>query len=100
MFDSHPVAWEAWQSLVDRLVDRPDIDLQNLVEEMGLGCAPDGWRERVAGLAAELRPDHPDGSEDQWRRFLMGRAMSELRGRVSSTDVDAEIRNRIGAVHE
>lgn len=100
VFDSHPVAWEAWRSLVERLVDHPDIDLQNLVEEMGLGRAPDGWRGRVAGLAAELRPVHPDGSEDQWTRFLMGRAMSELRGRVPSTEVDAEIRSRIGAEHE
>ena len=100
MFDSHPVAWEAWRSLVERLVDCPDIDLQNLVDEMALGRAPDGWRERVAGLAAELLPEQPDGSEDQMKRFLMGRAMGELRGRVPSTEVDAEIRNRIGAEHE
>ena len=38
-----------------------------------------------------LEPDHPDGTTDQRVRFLLGRAMTELRGRVAAARSSSSI---------
>jgi len=82
-----PVLGEAWASLVLLMAAEPQRTVAELVAEQGLGSAPEGWKDRVRMLAGERRPDHPDGSADQVRRFVMGCAMAELRGRVPAIEV-------------
>ena len=100
LLEGRPVLREAADELVRWLAENPDHDVADYVRDTGLGQAPDGWRERVAELAATARPDHPDGSADQRRRFLLGRALAELRGRVPAVEVEKSIRSAMGADHD
>ncbi|MCU0305514.1 MAG: Glu-tRNA(Gln) amidotransferase subunit GatE [Thermoanaerobaculales bacterium] len=90
------VLWEATDELVRWLAENPGHDLATYVQDNGLGEAPDGWRDRVVELATAARPDHPDGTPDQRLRFLLGLAMTELRGRVPAAEVTAAVRAEIG----
>jgi Asp-tRNA(Asn)/Glu-tRNA(Gln) amidotransferase B subunit len=40
-------------------------------------------------------PDHPDGSLDQKLRFLMGRVMENLRGKVPAAEVAHALRDAV-----
>ncbi len=100
LLEGRPVLREAADELVRWLAENPGHRIATYVRDTGLGEAPDGWRERVTELAAAARPDHPDGSTDQRRRFLIGRAMAELRGRVPAVEVEKSIRSAMGADHD
>jgi glutamyl-tRNA(Gln) amidotransferase subunit E len=95
-----PVLWEAADELVRSLAENPGHRLETYLGDTGLGRPPDGWRDRVVELVSGASPDHPDGSAEQGRRFLLGLAMAELRGRVPATEVETEIRRVMGARHD
>jgi glutamyl-tRNA(Gln) amidotransferase subunit E len=82
-----PAVLENWRPLVRRMAEQPAEGPRQHASSLGLGVAPDKWTERVAEIAGTARPTWPDGSSDQLRRFLMGRVMAELRGRVPAADV-------------
>jgi glutamyl-tRNA(Gln) amidotransferase subunit E len=94
---SLPVIWEARDDLVAWMAENPEHEVLTYIHDIGLGHAPDGWEDRVPGLVADHELDHPDGSEEQRIRFLLGLAMTELRGRVPATEVAAVIRSETGA---
>ncbi|HSL16968.1 MAG TPA: Glu-tRNA(Gln) amidotransferase subunit GatE [Methylomirabilota bacterium] len=100
LLEGRPVLREAADELVRWLAENPGHSVATYVADSGLGEAPEGWRGRVAELAAASDPDHPDGSADQCRRFLLGRAMAELRGRVPATEVEPLLRSAMGADHD
>ena len=83
-----PAVLENWRPLVRAMLD-PSAGPREHAAALELGVAPDGWRQRVVEIASTQSPTWPDGSADQRRRFLMGRAMAELRGRVPAVDVAA-----------
>ena len=75
----------------------PDIlkrSVAELVDQQKLGLPPDDWHDALRVLVATRQPDHPDGTREQQQRFLMGVAMSQLRGRVSARTV-SEMLNRL-----
>ena len=82
------------------MAENPHHSIGDYTSAAGLGRRPDNWRDRVARWVAESRPDHPDGSDDQKIRFLLGAAMSELRGRVPAREVEDAIRTEMGAIHD
>ena len=86
-----PVLWQAWQQVVALVAAAPGQPVEQVLSEAGLGTGPAGWEQRLARTLAGAQPDHPDGSEDQRRRFCMGRAMGWLRGRVPAREVAAQV---------
>jgi glutamyl-tRNA(Gln) amidotransferase subunit E len=95
-----PVLWQAADELVRWMAENPAHGVETFVRDCRLGREPDGWRGRVEDIAGAVEPDHPDGSADQRVRFLLGRAMNELRGRVPAAEVEREIRRALGANHD
>jgi len=91
MLGERPVLWEAVDRLVRRLAEAPDVALGPWLDGAGLGHPPAGWRERLAVAARGARPDRADGSREQLIRFLMGRVMGGLRGRVPAREVAAAL---------
>ncbi len=87
LFANMPVSREAWRLLVTALAMNPGRTLPEIVRELGIGEPPAGWQQELIELARTARPDHPDGTADQLRRYLMGRAMESLRGRVPARTV-------------
>ncbi|MBN1433450.1 Glu-tRNA(Gln) amidotransferase subunit GatE [Candidatus Fermentibacterales bacterium] len=83
----HPEAREAWRELVEMMAANPHASPRDIARDMGLGSAPGGWEKTLARLANGESPDHPDGTRGQAHRFLMGRAMRTLRGRVPASEV-------------
>ena len=100
MAEREPVLWEAADELVRWMAENPHHGIGVYTSAAGLGKRPDNWRDRVARWVAETELDHPDGSDDQRVRFLLGIAMNELRGRVPAVDVEDEIRREMGAKHD
>lgn len=98
--ERRPVLWQAVDEIVRWMAENPGRSVIDFIDATGLGNAPENWRDRVAAWVAEKAPDHPDGSVAQRRRFLLGVAMSELRGRVPVADVEAEIRELMGAADD
>jgi glutamyl-tRNA(Gln) amidotransferase subunit E len=92
-----PVIWEAVNELVAWMAENPEHEVASYVRDIGLGRAPDGWRDRLLGFVADREPDHPDRSAEQRIRFLIGLAMVDLRGRVPAAEVENAIRGEIGA---
>ncbi len=91
LLGEQPVLWEAVDGLVRRLAEAPEVELETMARQRELGRPPDGWRERLALAARAGRPDRADGCRDRLTRFLMGRVMGELRGRVPARDVMAAL---------
>jgi len=87
LFANMPVAREAWRTLATALTMNPDRTLSEIARELRIGEAPAGWQEELVELVRTARPRHSDGTADQRRRYLMGRAMVTLRGRVPASTV-------------
>jgi glutamyl-tRNA(Gln) amidotransferase subunit E len=92
-----PVIWEAADELVRWMAENPDHPVEAYVRDLGLGRPPEDWRDAMTRVVKDHRPDHPDGSTGQRLRFLLGRALVGLRGRVPAVEVEAAIRDRMGA---
>jgi len=95
-----PVLWEAREDLTAWMAENPEHEVATYVRDFGLGRTPNDWRERIAELVQGRHLDHPDGSEDQRLRFLLGHAMAELRGKVPANEVETAIRSEMGATHD
>ena len=95
-----PVLWDAIDELVRWMAENPSHDVVDYIDASGLGTEPENWRDRVEAWVDGASPDHPDGSEEQRVRFLLGTAMNELRGRVPVGEVETEIRRLIGDDHD
>jgi len=95
-----PVLWEADDELVRWMAENPANGVEVYVTNSGLGKRPDNWRDRISAWVAESTLDHPDGSDGQRVRFLLGTAMDELRGRVPAIDVEDAIRTEMGAKND
>jgi len=92
-----PVLWQAINELVRWMAENPGHNVEDYATIAGLGAEPENWLERVAGKVVDKELDHPDGSQDQRIRFLLGTTMDELRGRVAVERVDNAIRLAMGA---
>jgi glutamyl-tRNA(Gln) amidotransferase subunit E len=95
-----PVIWEAADELTRWMAENPEHAVEAYVRDAGIGSPPAQWRASVAHLVDQCTPDHPDGSIEQQLRFLLGVAMPELRGRVAASEVEAEVREQMGANHD
>ncbi len=96
----HPVLAEDSTRAVRWMARHPGHDPKGFLEASGGGIPPDDWRKRVTRHATTRRPDHPDGTTAQHRRFLMGLAMDGLRGRVRAHDVQQALEvDTVGGSH-
>jgi glutamyl-tRNA(Gln) amidotransferase subunit E len=95
LFESCPVAWEARDRLVGWMAEGPDESPTAIAVRHGIGVSPDDWRSRLAEVAANARPDGRDQSVERRRRFVLGRVLSELRGRVPVSDVESAVRDAV-----
>ena len=82
-----PVLWEARQQLVRHLAAEPGADLARLVAE--LAQEPEGWRRRWSDAARQAGRDADQERRAAGLRWLIGRAMQELRGKVPARRVIA-----------
>lgn len=95
LINEQKVLMQAWRPLVERMAQQPERSPREIVEESGLGTPPNVWSKTVRETAKTMRPDHPDGSVDQKLRFLMGRVMESLRGRVPAIEVELALREAV-----
>jgi glutamyl-tRNA(Gln) amidotransferase subunit E len=79
-----PVLWEARRTLVEEMANRPDSSVEELAEELALGIEPADWRQTLATAATQ---ETENLEPEARRRFLMGKMMYPLRGRVPATTV-------------
>lgn len=84
---ANPVLAEDNNQGIKWMARNPGLSPNTYLESNHVGIAPDGWQEAISRHTATQRPDHPDGTAAQQRRFLMGLAMKDLRGRVPARDV-------------
>ena len=76
---ANPVLWEARQALIVEMARRPSQGLDEAIETLDLGHEPPGWRNR---LAPEIARSPSIEDPEARQRYLLGRFMDELRGRV------------------
>ena len=95
-----PVIWEAWRDLVEWIVEHPESDVFEDAALAGIGIEPKDWRQTVAAAAASPAPGSDPEDREQRLRFLMGRLMDELRGRVEGARVADEVRAYLAAAEE
>ncbi len=93
VFGRHPMAWEAWRDLVLWLAAGHGEGFLTDVEVAGFGHPPEEWRDTVKGLADQGLKIWPGEDREITVRYLMGRAMDELRGRVPAAEVESAIRD-------
>ena len=91
LLGERPVLWEAVDRLVRRLAEAPELELGPWLAAAGLGSAPEDWRERIDLALRSARGRSGGGDRDRVVRFLMGRVMGELRGRVPAREVLAAL---------
>jgi glutamyl-tRNA(Gln) amidotransferase subunit E len=80
----NPVLWEARRALIERMSAQPEITAQELVQELALGIEPVGWDKELKMYASHA-PPRLDRSA--LGRYLMGKSMHDLRGRVPAASV-------------
>ncbi len=82
-----PVLWENWGRLVRRMAQQPQTAVAELVEGDGLGAPPAVWRDAVSAQWRAAVAEAYDDDCERVARFLLGRLLSGLRGRVPVTEV-------------
>ncbi len=97
----HAALVESWRELSAKLAADPARSLASVVEELGLALPVDleaVIEEALAGPApAHLAPKlEPAAALAARHRYLMGRVMPRLRGRVAGRTVAAALRERLG----
>jgi len=95
--ERRPQIWQAWRLVLEAIAGEPNRSVAAGLSAVGLDRPAADWRGRVAELARTAQPDYGDGSLDQRRRFLLGRTMDELRGRIPAGEVAAEIDRHLEA---
>jgi glutamyl-tRNA(Gln) amidotransferase subunit E len=86
-----PVLWENWGLLVRGMAEQPRASVAALVSEAGLGAPPSSWRDAVPAQWRIAVAEAYDDNRERVARFLLGRLLEELRGRVRVTEVAAAV---------
>ena len=86
-----PVVWENWGRVVRRMAAAPGKPVTAIVAAEGLGVPPPAWRGGIPTLVATATAEAYDGDRERIARLALGRALRELRGRVSVGDVAAAV---------
>ncbi len=89
--NQHPALVDAWDSLTTQLTREKAVRVADIVAKYRFCEAPDNWQSEVQTLVQSRLPVRPDDTASRRFRFLMGLAMSTLRGRVPATQVSAVI---------
>jgi len=92
-----PVLWESRDRLVRLMAASPATGVAELVEAEGLGAAPGAWRDSLPGEWRLAAAESYDGTRERVARFLVGRLLATLRGRVSAADVAAAVERQSAA---
>jgi glutamyl-tRNA(Gln) amidotransferase subunit E len=94
-FNRQPALRDAWKEIVSGLAKLHDVDA--VLTNLGLDHRYDDFPENVR-TAIETEPFQQPAFEDgQLERFLMGRLMSELRGRVPAVEVASALSSELEA---
>jgi glutamyl-tRNA(Gln) amidotransferase subunit E len=93
-----PLLWEAWAPVVRAVAADASKSVAEIVEGIGLGCAPKAWKRGVKAAVGEARGRlYRPGGDDRLFRFAMGLAMRELRGKVPALEVADAVRTEMAA---
>jgi glutamyl-tRNA(Gln) amidotransferase subunit E len=92
-----PVIWEAWRDLVEWIIEHPEGDIFEDAALAGIGIEPKDWREQVKNTVESAAPPPTLERSGQRFRYVMGRLMDELRGRVAGQRVAVETCNHLAA---
>ena len=84
-FQRQPALREAWKTIVSALANTPDVD--DVLAALGLNGHIDDVAGSVKGSIATEPFEPPAHDEGQFERYLMGRLMDGLRGRVPAIEV-------------
>ena len=95
LLGEQPVLWENWKRLVRRMAASPAEAPAVLVAEEGLGVAPPDWRRSIPALLAVAAKEAHGTERDRLQRLLLGRALTDLRGRVPVAEVGAAVRETV-----
>ncbi len=98
LFSEYDVLREAWKPLVEAMARQPDHSVREIARADELGKPPPQWREMVQRAAGEALSENALRDPDQELRFLMGRALHDLRGRVPVAAVAEVLRDRMEAL--
>ncbi len=82
-----PALWDARRRLIQAMAAAPERSVAGLVEGAGLGVAPEGWRRHWTSAERLGNPAPPPSETGARCRYLIGRAMAELRGKVPAAEV-------------
>jgi Glu-tRNA(Gln) amidotransferase subunit E-like FAD-binding protein len=77
-----PALADAWRTLVTEAARLPARSVADLLQQTHYQPPAPDWQNGVHTLVATRHPDHPNGTREQRRQFLMGLIMKPLRGRV------------------
>jgi glutamyl-tRNA(Gln) amidotransferase subunit E len=86
-FAERPVLYDAWQVLVREVAAQPDSPVAAALERAGLDETIQDWTDRMAQRLARSAVAYYGGDAERWRRFALGRALEDLRGRVPVGEV-------------
>ncbi|MDJ0766269.1 MAG: Glu-tRNA(Gln) amidotransferase subunit GatE [Myxococcota bacterium] len=91
-----PVLFEAWQRIVTHMASAADTDtsLSSLIKALGFNDPALEWQDDVAQVAT-MRPDWDNGDPAKRLRYLMGRVMPKLRGRIAAREVARSLRTQL-----
>ena len=90
-----PVLSENWGRIVRRMAAAPGVGAAAAVAAEGLGSPPAGWRESVPVQWHVAAAESYDGDRERVARFLLGRLLATLRGRVPVVDVLAAVERQM-----
>ena len=79
-----PVLWEVRRQLVESMAAQPQLSVRDIARQLSLDLEPAGWRDALAAHASQA-PQHLH--DEALRRYLMGKVMNDLRGRVAAVTV-------------
>jgi glutamyl-tRNA(Gln) amidotransferase subunit E len=82
-----PALADAWRTLVTEAARFPERNVEDLLQQTHFQPPAADWQDVVETLVATRHPDHPRGTREQLRQFLMGLIMKQLRGRVPAQQV-------------
>ncbi len=90
---NRPEIWEARQALIKEIVQKPKQTVTSTIDQLQLGNEPTDWTRTLA-REAENTPSHLD--PDARFRYLMGKMMYPLRGRVPAEKVARAVARALG----
>jgi glutamyl-tRNA(Gln) amidotransferase subunit E len=88
---ARPVLWEVWGRVIRRLAAAPQTPVAAVVAGEGLDVEPRDWRRALPPILAAAALEAHDSDAGRLARLALGRALRDLRGRVSAADVAAAV---------